>query len=384
MRISQSVFGVFHHFELARQLEERGHLQTIYSTWPWMRLKREGLPREKVRTFPWLHLPETLLRRTGFQNSWFYDHLNYAAAVTFDSWTDKQLAQDCQALIGISGSSLETGLHLQQRGGRFICDRGSTHQRYQTTLVTEEFRLWGVDRTVGDPRDTVREEAIYAMADAITVPSQPSRRSFIEMGVAADKVHVIPYGVNLERFQKTAEPPAERFEVLFAGQVSLRKGIPYLLDAFSRINHPNKRLTLAGYVQPEMKKILLRLPLEGVEFLGNISQAELAARMSRSHLLALPSVEDGFGLVMNQAMACGCPVLATQNTGAQDLFTDGVEGFIVPIRDANALLERMEQIAQDPALQRRMSEAGLRRVRELGGWSHYGDLWESLLISLVG
>jgi glycosyltransferase involved in cell wall biosynthesis len=230
----------------------------------------------------------------------------------------------------------------------------------------------------------VREEAIYAMADAITVPSQPARRSFIEMGVAADKVHVIPYGVNLERFRKTAEPPADRFDVLFAGQVSLRKGIPYLLDAFSLLKHPNKRLTLAGSMQSEMKGVLARFPLDGVEFLGNISQAELAARMSRSHLLVLPSVEDGFGLVMNQAMACGCPVLATRNTGADDLFTDGVEGFVVPIRDANALLERMEELAQDPALQRRMSEAGLRRVRELGGWNHYGDLWESLLVSLVG
>jgi glycosyltransferase involved in cell wall biosynthesis len=384
MRISQTVFGVFHHFELARQLERRGHLQTIYSTWPWQRLKREGLPHSKVRTFPWIHGPEMLLRRSGYLNEWLYGHLGYTNALSFDRWTDRQLAHDCQALIAISGSSLKAGLHLQQRGGLFICDSGSTHQRYQEQIVFEELRRWGVeDVPVSDHRDTLREEAIYAVADAITVASRAAQRSFVAMGVDAAKIHVIPYGVRLENFSKTSDPAPDRFEVLFAGQASLRKGIPYLLDAFSRLNHPNKRLTIAGQVQPDLQELLSRLPMEHVELLGSIPQPELAARMSRSHLLVLPSIEEGLALVQAQAMACGCPVLATTHTGAEDLFTDGVEGFIVPIRDANALLARMEELAQDPELQQSMSEAGLRRVRELGGWDRYGDLWESLLSRLV-
>lgn len=384
MRISQTVFGVFHHFELARQLESRGHLQTVYSTWPWARLKREGLPHSKVQTFPWIHGPLMLLRRTAFQDERFYNPLSQANALAFDNWTDRRLSRDCQALIGISGSSLKTGRHLQQRGGRFICDRGSTHHRYQQQVLAEELRRWGVEMHYCDERDVAREEVIYAMADAITVPSQVAKRSFVEMGVAGEKVHVIPYGINLESFCKTAEPNPERFEVLFAGAAGLRKGIPYLLDAFSRLNHPNKRLTIAGKVQYDLKPVLGRLPLDQVEMIGNVPQHELAERMSRSHLLVLPSIEEGLALVQAQAMACGCPVLASTNTGAEDLFSDGVEGFIVPTRDADALLARMEQVAQDPALQRRMSEACLRRVRELGGWNRYGDQWESLLVSLLG
>ena len=82
-------------------------------------------------------------------------------------------------------------------------------------------------------------------------------------------------------------------------------------------------------------------------------------------------------------MACGCPVIATTNTGASDLFTDGVEGFIVPIRDPQALADRMQQLADDPALQSRMSEAALRRVHSIGGWSDYGNQWETLLKSMV-
>jgi len=88
--------------------------------------------------------------------------------------------------------------------------------------------------------------------------------------------------------------------------------------------------------------------------------------------------------VMSQAMACGCPVIASTNTGGEDLFADGVEGFIVPIRDVDALANRMQRLMDDPDLQRRMSEAALARVRYLGGWTQYGDQWESLLQRLTG
>jgi glycosyltransferase involved in cell wall biosynthesis len=99
--------------------------------------------------------------------------------------------------------------------------------------------------------------------------------------------------------------------------------------------------------------------------------------------MVMPSLDEGMALVQGQAMACGCPVIATTNSGAEDLFTDGVEGFIVPVRDANALADRMQRLTDDQALQRRMSEAALQRVRSIGGWSEYGDRWQNLLLELT-
>ncbi len=192
MRVLQTVFGVFHHFELARELERRGHLQGIYSTWPWSRLKREGIPRAKVGIFPWFHVPEYALGRSPLDLPWLADELGYRNALAFDLWTDRQLQHLLRrragpdVLIGISGSSLRAGQHLQREGGFFVCDRGSTHQRYQEEIVADEFRRWGVARRVSDPRDTAREEAIYTVADAITVPSSVARRSFLHMGVPPD------------------------------------------------------------------------------------------------------------------------------------------------------------------------------------------------------
>jgi glycosyltransferase involved in cell wall biosynthesis len=88
-------------------------------------------------------------------------------------------------------------------------------------------------------------------------------------------------------------------------------------------------------------------------------------------------------MVMAQAMACGCPVISSTNTGGEDLFTDGVEGFVVPIRSPEAIAARLQQLADDPALQQRMSEAALARVRQIGGWHQYGEAWAKLLRELI-
>ncbi|MDQ2835108.1 MAG: glycosyltransferase family 4 protein [Acidobacteriota bacterium] len=383
MKVTQAVFGVFHHFELAHQLHRRHHLQKIYSTWPWARLKREGLPASMVGCFPLLHTADYLLNRTRFYPQTVSSKVNAWNALSFDRWTAARMAP-CDAFIAISGAGLMTGRKVQARGGKYICDRGSTHQRFQENTVAEEYKRWNIPLPLEKPHIALREEMIYETADAITVPSTVAKRSFMQMGVAPEKVHVIPYGVRLDQFTRTQEPPRDSFDVLFAGQVSLRKGIPYLLEAFSRLNHPAKRLTVVGHMGEDVRRLLHELPADNVVFTGVMPQAELAKRMSASHLLVLPSIEEGLALVQGQAMACGCPVLATTATGAEDLFTDGEQGYIVADRDVDALSSRMQQVADDPALQQRLSEAALLRVKHLGGWDQYGESWDRLLHTLTG
>jgi glycosyltransferase involved in cell wall biosynthesis len=394
IKVTQAVFGVFHHFALARELDRRGYLQEIYSTWPWARLKREGIEREKVHTFPWLHTPETILNRAGLLSRKLSDDLGVQNALRFDDWTYKRIPQDTDAFIAIAGAGLKTGKLVQKRGGKFICDRGSTHQRYQEEIVSEEYKLWNVSLPVSDIRDTLREEKIYEQADAITVPSSFALRSYLEMGVPREKLHVIPYGAELGPVAKNTSIsdnpiskhlyPDSGFQVLFAGAVSLRKGVPYLLEAFAQVHAPGKRLRLVGTLEPDMKEVLGRLPREHVELLGPLPKAELTALMRRSHVLVLPSVEDGFGLVMAEAMACGCAVISSTNTGGEDLYTDGKEGFIVPIRDPWSLAGRLQHLADDRKLLAEMRSAALARVRSIGGWSDYGDRWVDLLQNLTG
>lgn len=381
-QVTLAVSGVFHHFDLARELESRGFLKAIYSTFPWARLKREGVSRPLVHIFPWIHTPQIVLGyRFGLPGG-FNRGLSRLVSRTFDAWVACAM-RPCDVYVAISGTGLRSGRRAQSRGAKYVCDRGSSHIRYQYTIMTEEFERWGIRRAISDPWNIAREEAEYRQADAITVPSEFARRSFIEMGVPKEKLRKIPYGVRLDRFRQMGRPSSDYFDVLFVGQVGLRKGVPYLLQAFQQLDHPRKRLKLVGAVQPEMAKLLPQLPTDNVEFVGSVPQDQLSAIMSSSHVMVLPSIEEGLALVQAQAMACGCPVISSYHTGGEDLFTDNVEGFLIPIRSPAAITARLQQLADDPQLRERMSEAALERVRKMGGWRDYGEAWVEFLCQLM-
>ncbi|HET9085888.1 MAG TPA: glycosyltransferase [Acidobacteriaceae bacterium] len=387
MQVSQAVFGVFHHFELAHQLHRHQCLQTVYSTYPWSRLKREKLPHQYVETFPWIHGGLAYMARYGLYPSPWTERLDYWNALAFDAWISQKMKRgsaNCDALIAISGAALNAGKLLQERGGKYICDRGSTHARYQWRLLQEEHDRWKTPLDIYDPRDTEREERQYQQADCITVPSSFAARSFVEEGIPAEKLRVIPYGVRLDAFRPAGEPSPESFDVLFVGQVSLRKGIPYLLQAFSELCHPRKRLRIVGPVFPHIKSLFAKLPMDHVEVIGAVSREELVRLFSTSHVMVLPSLEEGLALVQGEAMACGCPVIATPNTGSEDLFSNGKQGFIVPPKNAAVIRERLQQLADAPILQRKMRAAALQRVQHLGGWNDYGDRWVQVLREVCG
>jgi starch synthase len=385
MKVALSTLGRFHSFDLARQLHARSMLEGIWSGYPRFKLKGENLPESSVHTFPYVHAPYMANRWRHLMSTrmiWDWELLD---RVSLDRHVARRLPE-CDVFVGLSSSALATGRVAQRRGAKHVCDRGSTHIAHQAQVMAEEHAAWGVPFEGVDPRIIAREEAEYDQADVITVPSSAARQSFIDRGFAADKVALLPYGVDLDRFHPAGDPATDSFDMLFVGGVNLRKGIPYLLQAYQALAHPRKSLTIAGIAEEpvlqEMRRRGLLTP--EVRIVGHVPQPELKTLMSRSHLLVLPSVEEGLALVMAQSMACGLPVLATVPTGAANLFDDGQEGFIVPERDSKALADRMQRLCDEPALATRMRAASLARVSSIGGWSTYGENAASLYRRLAG
>lgn len=384
MQVALSVIGKFHTFDLARELHQRSMLVGIFSGYPRFKLRHEQLPDALIHTFPWLRTPYMVLARRPWLGARFMrlcERLSYA---TFDRHTARHLPA-CDVFVGLSGSALHSGRQARQQGARYVCDRGSSHIRSQHELIAQEHALWGQANDDTDLRTIAQEEAEYAEADCITVPSRFSADTFIAQGVPAHKVRCLPYGVNLTDFRPTGQPQAGHFDILFAGGASLRKGVPYLLKAFQRFQHPHKRLLFAGSFPANLAEHMRAAGLwsDGIELLGHLDWPALRERMSTSHALVLPSIEDGFGLVMAQAMACGCPVIASEHTGARDLFIDGDAGYIVPIRRADLLADRLQQLADDPALRHAMGQRALKVVQSVGGWQRYGDEAVSIYASLL-
>ena len=370
LSVAVATIGRHHSFDLARELQDAGCLAAIYTGFPRWAVRDAGVEPARIRSFPWIQTPKVALQRWRMMPP----ALECAMAWHALEFLDRHIARTlvpCDVFTALSGTGLSAGAVAKARGAAYICDRGSAHVRWQDRMLREEYAMLDLAFPGVDPRVIDKETREYALADAITVPSGFALASFVEMGVAADKLHRIPYGVDLSAFHAGAGRDRE-FRVLFVGMLSVRKGLHELLQGYQAAGLVNSRLVLVGPAAPETGALLARFPVAALERTGALPRAHVAAEMSRASVLVLPSVEEGLALVMAQALACGLPVIASRNTGAEDLFADGGEGFIVDVRDAQAIAERLTRLADDRALLDSMSEAAARRVEALGGWGAYG------------
>ena len=367
MKICVGSAGRFHAFDLARQMERLGHLAHLYTAYP--RFKVDGLPAAKVSTFPWIMGPAALAGRFGLPG--LRERLNFSIIETFDRWMAARLAP-CDVFHCLSSFGLQSHRAARARHGALtVCDRGSAHIEFQNEILRDEFARLGARFPGIDSRIVERELQEYALCDLIFVPSSFARRTFIDKGVPDAKLRLNPYGVDLAMFHPMPKRDAV-FRVLFVGVTSVQKGVRYLLEAVSNAQIPGLETWLIGAIAPEMRPTLARYE-NRFRHLGVLPRAELAEQYSQASVLVLPSIQEGLALVQAQAMACGVPVIATENTGAADLFTDGVEGFIVPIRDAAAIADKIVFLHEHPEVRDAMGAAALARVRALGGWDNYGE-----------
>jgi glycosyltransferase involved in cell wall biosynthesis len=372
MRVCIGSAGRFHAFDLARQMDRLGHLTRLYTAYP--RWKVDGLPREKVSTFSWLMVPAAAYARVC--RTCVPREIDWMVIDTFGSWVARRL-EACDIFHSLSSYGLRAHRVARQRYGALtVCDRGSSHILYQDEILAEEHSLWKVPYRRIDPRVVERELKEYEECDLITVPSDFAYRTFVEKGVAKEKLRLVPYGVDLSLFRPV--PKRDKiFRVIYVGALSLQKGIPYLLQAVGPLRLPDFELWLIGGLDPEIKPILER-HAGSFRYLGPIPRTKLFSYYSQGSIFVMPSIQDGLALVQAQAMACGLPIIATTNTGASSLFTDGREGFIVPVRDPEAIREKIVYLYEHPDLRDAMARAARACVQELGGWDEYGNHMLSL------
>ncbi|KGK29316.1 glycosyltransferase family 4 protein [Cellulophaga sp. E6(2014)] len=383
MKITQITPARFHHFHLARQMEKHGLLNKIYTGYPRFQLKDEqGIPKDKINTFPWLQAPYMKRGILGL-DKWnrLNDEWSWLKAQALDKYVANKI-KEAGILIALSSNGLNSGKKIQSLGGKYICDRGSSHVVFQNEMLNEEYKRWNFQWKGIDPRIIEKEQNEYSQSDFITIPSEFVKNSFIEKGVQKDKLIKIPYGARLDRFNKVADPLNNKFSVLWVGAVSLRKGFMYAIEAFNDFKHPNKEFIVIGHVASEIKQLLEKVNVDNVIFKGNVANNQLLEFYSKANVFLLTSLEEGLAMVQGEALACGCPVIATPNTGSEDLITHQKEGYIIPIRDSKSIQICFEELADNPNLRSEMSENALMKVQSLGGWDTYGDNFNKLITSL--
>lgn len=152
----------------------------------------------------------------------------------------------------------------------------------------------------------------------------------------------------------------------------MRKGVHYLLQAFRELNLPNSELWLVGGFSPEFGPFLERYRSPKVVVHGFKPSREMGWYYCQANVFCLASVDEGLARAQLEAMACSVPVLATTNTGIADVVRDGREGFIVPIRDVEALKEKIVWCYEHPDECRVMGEAARKAVAPGLSWDNYG------------
>jgi glycosyltransferase involved in cell wall biosynthesis len=208
-----------------------------------------------------------------------------------------------------------------------------------------------------------------ALADRVLVPSWHIAETLVRQGTPEGKVRVVPYAADCRRFRPLAgKRHGPECTFLFAGGISGRKGIKYLLEAWRRIRRPSWRLELLGPLPADLGP--LEPYLDFIEPLGRVSHAEMPARLAAADVFVFPSLFEGSAVVTYEALACGLPSIVTPNAGS--VVRDGIEGFLVPCSEVDSLAQRMEQLGNDPGLRATMGLAARARAMAFD-WPRYHD-----------
>jgi glycosyltransferase involved in cell wall biosynthesis len=291
----------------------------------------------------------------------------YVQAILYDAWAARHIAQAdlFHVWVGYGSQSLR---RAKAQGMTTVVQVVSSHPNFQNRLMREEFARWGQTWPVWDA-GLARMLREIDQADYILIPSDFVRESFLAEGIPESKLIQAPFGVDVSRFTPAKTSEARPFRVVFVGQVGLRKGVPYLLEAWKRLGWRDAELWLVGRVLQEIKEVLKTYAeLPGVRIVG-FSGAPATA-YQQADIFVLPSIEEGSALVTYEAMACGLPVVTTPNAGS--VVRDGVEGFIVSIRDPDALAERIDQLRSNADLRREMGYAARTRATQFT-WEILGE-----------
>jgi len=300
--------------------------------------------------------------------------LMHALHARFDAGVERRLSADDGALFTALGSAPRALQKARRLGVPSVVDVPVAHAGWVREIMREEARLvpeYAVTLQGHDFPDwmVASNAEEFRVADVLLVPSSHERATLVAHGVDESKMIDIPLGVDLELFApvSAAQDGDGIFRVIFVGQLTQRKGLSYLVEAFRRAALPASELLLVG---PVIGSDAPWRATPGVRHVAAVPRAALPALYASASVYVLPSLAEGFPLTQVEAMAMGLPVIVSENTSARDVVTDGQDGYVVPIRDAEAIAERLRLLHGDPDLRARVGVAARRRAEDFG-WSRY-------------
>lgn len=319
----------------------------------------EGLPLEAVSlgakaASVFCHIPYLRKRK---------DIITLASDIIFDKIVSNSInLKNSGIFIGAAGHCLHTIKKLKYKTNKkvVLCCMNSHIQNLYSTLESEDREF-----SKGKKTHFVHEVMVkrmleeYELSDYIFVLSKYAFDSFVRHGVLKSKLRMVNPGVDLSRFYPGRDKGNGVFRVCFVGSLTLRKGFHYLLRALDELNIPDLELLIYGSSSDRVCNKIVKYYKRRIKIEQRMGDSADGYR--RSSVFLFPTLEDGWGLVVSEAMACGLPVVTTENCGAKDIIEEGVNGFIMPAKSVEAIKDKIMVLYNDRKLLYKMSEEALKK-----------------------
>ena len=264
--------------------------------------------------------------------------------------------------VGESGICLRSLKVAKQLGYITILDRTNSHILHQNQIWENELRKNGAYWKPNSQRVTACHLAEYEAADYIFVLSSFAKKTFLENGVLSKKVILVPSGINSDIFNPRYVSKNIR-KVIFCGSISLKKWAHHLLKAAEILKNLGVEVLMVGSTSSEIIE-KLKNKSKNCTIMPRVPQPELPEIYSGSCCFVLPSLEEGLPKVTLEAMACGLPVITTENAAGDDLVEEGRTGFIIPTGDPDLLSEKILWMVENPKEADAMGKRGLAKVEQ--------------------
>jgi glycosyltransferase involved in cell wall biosynthesis len=355
------------------------------------RRARVQIPLELVHMRPFRELVRSLLIRAG-KKRFVSAELSYFSIDNVYRDLDRYVARNLQrysnlqAVYAYEDGALHQFRIAHQLGIHCIYDLPIGYWRANREISITEAELqpaWkGTLNALGNsPEKCARKDEEIALADTIFVASSYTRSTLKLYPGDEKKVVVIPYGTpSPVRIAREITKKTDPIRVLYVGSLTQRKGISYLFEAIRQLGSA-ATLTVVGRKVGSSEA--LDKACNAHRWIESLPHTEILAQMRQHDVFVFPSLFEGFGLVIGEALSQGMPVITTPNTGGPDILRDGTDGFIVPIRDAEAIAARLLQLHDNRALLQQMSDAARERAGQLD-WQGYRARTAEMVSKVIG
>jgi len=363
--------GTFHYFDLAKALNKKNQLVRIITGYPKFKLTKFKLPNDLIISSGFFQIMIQCFNKVRINlNNFFLSTIQIFGFKKVDNLALNYL-NDSDVLLALSGCGLKSGNFFKENNKIYICERSSSHILFINEILKEEYAKYGIKFNI-DQRIIKRELKEYEQSDFVLVPSKFAQNTFKKYNIFKTKVLTFPSNNKIfkSKNKKKIFFSSNKFKIIYVGSLSLRKGLPYLLDAFNRLNFKGKELHLVGLKTNDYRLFKHKIDFSKTILHGHLSQSKVNNLLNKSDVFVMPSLEEGAAIAVAQAMNTGLPVIVTKNTGWEEVVRKNNTGYVIDIKNSKMLYQKLNHLSKNKSILQKFSRNSLKYSKNKT-WDNY-------------